>query len=111
VPLSDARSDGERRLLRGNRAHTPAALGFILGGFEADSLCRSDRPVTCFVSCGSQHLGQALGVVLRWNIEHPAHPLGQSLRSDHAWHGLTSLADGMTGGDVLRCPTKHLAAN
>jgi hypothetical protein len=50
VPLSDTCGDGECRLLRGSRAHTPAALGFILGGFEADSLCRSDRPVTCFVS-------------------------------------------------------------
>ena len=30
---------------------------------------------------------------------------------DHAWHGLASLADGLTGGDVLRRSTKHLAAN
>ena len=50
MPLSDTCGDGECRLLRYRRPDAAASLGFILSDLQADSLCRSDRPVTCFVS-------------------------------------------------------------
>ena len=90
-----------------------AALGFILGDLEGNSLCRSNRlGRVSLLKAGRRISVEILGVVLRRDIKRPADHLRQLLDRDYAWHGLTSLvADGMAGGGVLRRPVMELAVN
>src|ERR1039458_716457 len=111
MPFTNARRDGQRRLLRYRRPYAAASLGFVLRDLQADRLCRPDRLVARLGERHPQDLGQAFGVVLRWDIERPAEAFRQVFGCDYVWHVLASLAEGMAGGGVRRRPVMELAVN